>query len=59
MTFTPGKVVVAGGAWTPQLLAQVGVDMPIHPMRLQIVQTAPMERTLGPILYGPGSVKQY
>ena len=59
VTFTPGKVVVAGGAWTPQLLAQVGVDMPIHPMRLQIVQTAPMERTLGPILYGPGAVKQY
>ncbi|HET8784819.1 MAG TPA: FAD-dependent oxidoreductase [Candidatus Limnocylindrales bacterium] len=58
-TFTPGKVVVAGGAWTPQLLAQVGIDVPIHPMRLQIVQTAPMTRTLGPILYGPGAVKQY
>ena len=28
-------------------------------MRLQIVQTTPMARTLGPILYGPGAVKQY
>jgi len=58
-TFTPGHVVVAAGAWTPELLRQVGIDMPIHPMRLQIVQTAPMERRLGPILYGPGAVKQY
>ena len=33
--------------------------MPIFPMRLQIVQTEPMERRLGPVLYGPGAVKQY
>jgi glycine/D-amino acid oxidase-like deaminating enzyme len=58
-TFTPGHVVVAAGAWTPELLRQVGVDVPIHPMRLQIVQTTPMARSLGPILYGPGAVKQY
>jgi glycine/D-amino acid oxidase-like deaminating enzyme len=58
-SYTPGHVVVAAGAWTPELLRQVGVDVPIHPMRLQIVQTAPMERALGPILYGPGAVKQY
>ena len=58
-TYTPGHVVVAAGAWTPELLRTVGVDVPIHPMRLQIVQTTPMERGLGPILYGPGAVKQY
>jgi glycine/D-amino acid oxidase-like deaminating enzyme len=58
-TFTPGKVVVAAGAWTPELLRQVGAEVPIHAMRLQIVQTTPMERTLGPVLYGPAAVKQY
>ena len=58
-TFTPGKVVVAAGAWTPELLRQVGAEIPIHAMRLQIVQTTPMERTLGPVLYGPAAVKQY
>ena len=58
-TFSPGSVVVAAGAWTPALLAPIGVDVPIHPMRLQIVQTAPMERQLGPVLYGPAAVKQY
>ena len=58
-TFTPGRVVVAAGAWTPFILAQLGIDMPIHPMRLQIVQTEPMAPTLGPVLYGPAAVKQY
>ena len=58
-TYTPGAVVVAAGAWTPELLRQVGAEVPIHPMRLQIVQTTPMPRTLGPVLYGPAAVKQY
>ena len=58
-TFTPGNVVVATGAWTPFLLRQLGIDMPIHPMRLQIVQTEPMAPQLGPVLYGPAAVKQY
>jgi glycine/D-amino acid oxidase-like deaminating enzyme len=57
--FTPGTIVVAAGAWTPELLRPIGVDVPIHPMRLQIVQTAPMDVTIGPILYGPAAVKQY
>ncbi|HEX2469486.1 MAG TPA: FAD-binding oxidoreductase [Candidatus Limnocylindrales bacterium] len=58
-TFTPGRVVVAAGAWTAGLLRQIGADVPIHAMRLQIVQTTPMARTLGPVLYGPAAVKQY
>jgi glycine/D-amino acid oxidase-like deaminating enzyme len=58
-TFTPDRVVVAAGAWTPELLRQVGADVPIHAMRLQIVQTTPMDRRLGPVLYGPAAVKQY
>jgi glycine/D-amino acid oxidase-like deaminating enzyme len=57
--FTPGRVVVAGGAWTRALLEQLGIEIPIHPMRLQIVQTEAMERRLGPVLYGPAAVKQY
>ena len=57
--FTPGRIVVAAGAWTPSLLALLGVAVPIHPMRLQIVQTEPMARRLGPVLYGPAAVKQY
>jgi glycine/D-amino acid oxidase-like deaminating enzyme len=56
---TPGSVVVAAGAWTPEILRQVDVEVPIHAMRLQIVQTTPMERRLGPVLYGPAAVKQY
>jgi glycine/D-amino acid oxidase-like deaminating enzyme len=58
-TFTPGHVVVAAGAWTAELLGSLGADVPIHAMRLQIVQTTPMDRTLGPVLYGPAAVKQY
>jgi glycine/D-amino acid oxidase-like deaminating enzyme len=58
-TFTPGVLVVAAGAWTPGLLRQVGAEVPIHAMRLQVVQTAPMARRLGPVLYGPAAVKQY
>jgi glycine/D-amino acid oxidase-like deaminating enzyme len=58
-TFTPGRVVAAAGAWTAELLREIGADVPIHAMRLQIVQTSPMDRQLGPVLYGPAAVKQY
>ena len=56
---TAGSVVVAAGAWTTSLLEGLDVEVPIFPMRLQIVQTGPMPRLLGPVLYGPGAVKQY
>jgi glycine/D-amino acid oxidase-like deaminating enzyme len=52
-------VVVAAGAWTPALGSQLGLRLPIHPMRLQISQTEPMAPMLGPVLYGPAAVKQY
>ena len=54
-----GQVVLAAGAWTPYLGAQLGLDIPIHPMRLQIVQTEPMPPRLDVLLYGPAAVKQY
>jgi glycine/D-amino acid oxidase-like deaminating enzyme len=56
---TPGQVVLAAGAWTPFLGADLGLDIPIHPMRLQIVQTEPMPPRLDVLLYGPAAVKQY
>jgi D-amino-acid dehydrogenase len=34
---TCGSVVVAGGAWTPELGAQLGVSLPVAPVRGQIV----------------------
>ena len=43
-----GTVVLAGGGWTSYLAATLGVDLPISPMRLQIVQTEPMPPRLEP-----------
>ncbi len=54
-----GQVVFAAGAWSPYLGAQLGLDLPIHPMRLQIIQTEPMAPRLEHLLYGPAAVKQY
>jgi glycine/D-amino acid oxidase-like deaminating enzyme len=54
-----GQVVLAAGAWTPFLAAQLGLDLPIEPMRLQVVQTEPMAPKLDVVLYGPAAVKQY
>jgi glycine/D-amino acid oxidase-like deaminating enzyme len=54
-----GHIVLAAGAWSPFVAAQLGVDLPIHPMRLQIVQTEPMPPRLEVVLYGPAAVKQY
>jgi len=54
-----GQVVLAAGAWTPSLAAQLGIEVAIHPMRLQIVQTEPMRPRLDHLLYGPAAIKQY
>jgi len=56
---TADRIVLAGGAWNVFLAAQLGVDVPIGPMRLQIVQTEPMTPKTEVILYGPAAVKQY
>lgn len=53
------RVVLAGGSWSPQLLAPLGLALPIVPMRLQMVETAPADIRFDPILYGPTAVKQY
>ena len=54
-----GTVVVAAGGWTPYLATTLGVELPIRPMRLQIIQTEPMPPRLEHLLYGPVAIKQY
>jgi glycine/D-amino acid oxidase-like deaminating enzyme len=56
---TPGQAVLAAGAWSPAIGRQLGLDLPIHPMRLQVVQTEPMAPRLEHVLYGPAAIKQY
>jgi D-amino-acid dehydrogenase len=40
-------VVVAGGAWSPAVAAQLGVDLPVHPERGQIAHLRVAEETAG------------
>jgi glycine/D-amino acid oxidase-like deaminating enzyme len=58
-TIAAGKVVLAAGAWSPKLLAPLGLALPISAMRLQVVETAPAPFRFEPLLYGPTAVKQY
>jgi glycine/D-amino acid oxidase-like deaminating enzyme len=53
------EVVLAAGGWTPGLAATAGLELPIHPMRLQIVQTRPFEVETRPVVYGAMALKQY
>jgi glycine/D-amino acid oxidase-like deaminating enzyme len=52
-------VVVATGAWTRSLMAGLGLDLRVGLERLQVVATAPLPRTVGPVTYGPQAAKQY
>lgn len=58
-TILADHVVLATGGWTPQIAASADVRTPIHPMRLQIVQTLPMARRVNHVVYGATAVKQY
>jgi D-hydroxyproline dehydrogenase subunit beta len=51
--------VVAAGSWAPTLVEPAGLPLPIEAMRLQTIETEPMELRWDPILYGPTGVKQY
>jgi glycine/D-amino acid oxidase-like deaminating enzyme len=53
------EVVLATGGWTPELASSAGLDVPIHPMRLQIVQTLPMPVDTRLVVYGATALKQY
>jgi glycine/D-amino acid oxidase-like deaminating enzyme len=57
--FTADLVVLATGAWTRRLLAEQGLEVPIGLERLQVVATAPLPRSIGPVVYGPQAAKQY
>jgi glycine/D-amino acid oxidase-like deaminating enzyme len=54
-----GEVVLAAGGWSAALAAEAGVELPIHPMRLQVVQTRPMPRETRHVVYGSMALKQY
>jgi glycine/D-amino acid oxidase-like deaminating enzyme len=58
-TIAAGKVVLAAGSWSPRLLAPLGLDLPISPMRLQVAETEPAPFRIEPLLYGPTALKQY
>jgi glycine/D-amino acid oxidase-like deaminating enzyme len=53
------NVVLAAGGWAPELASTVGLELPIHPMRLQIVQTLPMPAETRHVIYGATALKQY
>lgn len=58
-TFEAADVVLAAGGWTPVIARTAGIDIPIYPMRLQIVQSAPFEVQTRPLMYGATALKQY
>ncbi len=58
-SITAGEVVLAAGGWSPTLAATAGLELPIHPMRLQIVQTLPMPMETRHVIYGSTALKQY
>lgn len=58
-TIDAGQVVVATGGWATALCREVGIEIGVKPMRLQVVQTAPMPHRLDHLLYGPSAMKQY
>lgn len=41
-----GRFVLAGGAWSGQLLSQIGIQVPLRPMRGQIVLLSTGQRTV-------------
>jgi glycine/D-amino acid oxidase-like deaminating enzyme len=53
------EVVLAAGGWTAELAMTAGLELPIHPMRLQIVQTLPMPLETRHVVYGATALKQY
>lgn len=54
-----GTVVLAAGVWAPALAATAGLELPIRPMRLQVLRTEPLDVRLEQLYYGAVAVKQY
>lgn len=57
--FAAGTVVLATGSWGPKLAGDLGLNLPIRPMRLQAVATKPLPPLFDRLLYGPLALKQY
>lgn len=45
-----GMVIVTAGIYTPQLLAPLGLDLPMMVTLCPVVQTEPVEQMMGPVL---------
>jgi sarcosine oxidase subunit beta len=45
-----GRVVVASGAWSPRLLRLVGVELPSHPVKHEILVSEPLKPFLRPMV---------
>ncbi len=58
-SLTADLVVVAMGVWSPPFLQEIGISLPVFPMRLQVVATGPMPPLFDRLLYGPLALKQY
>lgn len=52
-------VLVAGGAWTPDILATIGVPFPVSYLRMQLAETAPIEQRFDVQAYGPSLFHEY
>ncbi len=57
--FSGDAIVVATGAWSTALLADVGVDVPIGGERLQVAMTGPQPFWIEPLVFGPNATRQY
>jgi glycine/D-amino acid oxidase-like deaminating enzyme len=53
------RVIVAAGGWAAALCHDIGLEIHVRAMRLQVVSTKPMRPRLEHLLYGPSAVKQY
>lgn len=49
-----GQTVVAGGAWSPRLLAPLGVALPVRPLRGQILSLYAIPLPLRHVVFGNG-----
>jgi len=49
-----GQVVVAAGLGALPLLAPLGLELPLRPVRYEAAETSPAPFALGPVLCGPG-----
>ncbi len=53
------RIVVAAGGWAGDLCRDIGIEIHVQSMRLQVVRTEPMPPRLEHLLYGPSAIKQY